>query len=66
MVMLENSNKIVFRSVVSPSGVFMCNIDGYFNVLHATMAVLANNWGVSGGSKVMYCIVANVHHRVTK
>ena len=44
--MLENSNKIVIRSVVSPSGVFICTIDGYYNVLHATMTVLGNNWGV--------------------
>ena len=46
MVMLKNSNKIVIRSVVSPSGVFICTIYGYYNVIHATMAVLGNNWGV--------------------
>ena len=46
MVMLENSNKIVIMSVVSPSGVFICTIDGYYNVLHATMVVLGNNRGV--------------------
>ena len=31
MVMLENSSKIVIMSVVSPSGVFICTIDGYYN-----------------------------------